>query len=903
VKRLGILVVVLLATGAAVLGRLLLNPVLQERLPFITLFGAVALAVWIGGFIPALVAAVAGYVAVERLILAADPASDLSPATPAGQAALSAYALTCLVIILLGCGARRARRRAEAAAADLSGQKFRMETALAEQRLTAQALRRSEADLELVAERTPVGLTRCSRDRRYVFINRAAAALLGRPASEIVGRPIADVLGPKATAEIAPRIERVLRGETVEFESEIPYPHGSPRFMHVVYTPDRDEKGEVVGWFASVQDISDRRAAEAALEERERLFRTLVSATSHSTWQYRPGGNPIQQISEEAQAWWRAFTGQSEAERTARDGTGWLDAVHPDDRADARRNWEEIRAMRGPTNAAWRARRAQDGAWRWLQVRGIPVTGPDGTAVEMAGTLSDITEQKEAERAKSESEGRFRLLADAAPVLVWMSGPDKLCTWFNKPWLEFTGRAMEQEIGNGWADNVHPDDLERCLSTYVESFDARRPFSMEYRLRRHDGAWRWFLDHGVPLVGADGAFNGYIGSCIDITDRRQSEDALREGDRRKDEFLATLAHELRNPLAPVRNAIEVLRLKGSPTPEVQWAREVIDRQMRQMARIIDDLLDVSRITRDVLQLRRERIDLATVLNAAVETSQALIETAGHELEVSLPPHPIFLHADVTRLAQVFSNLLSNAAKFSDPGSRIRLEAARDGDGHVVVHVRDSGIGIPKEMQPKIFEIFVQVDRSLERSQAGLGIGLTLVKRLLELHGGTIEVFSEGRGHGSEFVARLPIAPADAAAESPAPQPRIERTVPARGRVLVADDNRDAAASLSTLLAILGYETRTAGDGAEAVTAAEEFRPAVALLDIGMPKTNGYEVARHIRRQSWGKEIVLMAVTGWGQAEDRRRTLEAGFDHHLVKPVDPDVLAHLLATLPGKRQAT
>ncbi|HZN02899.1 MAG TPA: ATP-binding protein, partial [Candidatus Polarisedimenticolia bacterium] len=403
-----------------------------------------------------------------------------------------------------------------------------------------------------------------------------------------------------------------------------------------------------------------------------------------------------------------------------------------------------------------------------------------------------------------------------------------------------------------------------------------------------------------PVRDGTGRVVGASKVARDITARVKAEEALREADRRKDEFLATLAHELRNPLAPVRNAVEVLRLKGSPTPEVQWAREVIDRQMRQMSRIIDDLLDVSRITRDVLELRRERVDLATVLNAAIETSQGLIETSGHELDVHLPAHPVFLHADVTRLAQVFSNLLSNAAKFSERGSRITILAERRGD-EVVVAVRDTGIGIPGEMQPRIFDIFMQVDRSLERSQGGLGIGLTLVKRLVEMHGGSVEVRSEGRGTGSEFIVRLPIALADAAAASgPALRPRTARSAPARGRVLVADDNRDAAASLSTMLDILGYETRTASDGAEALQAAKEFRPEVALLDIGMPKANGYDVARRIRQQDWGKDVVLMAITGWGQIEDRQRTFEAGFDHHLVKPVDPDLLASLLASLHAKR---
>jgi PAS domain S-box-containing protein len=899
-RRIFVYLLAVAATGAAVYGRLLLTPLFGDRLPFITLFGAVALAVWAGGFGPALVAAVLGYAAVDRLILSAGGDLSLSPESPAGLAGLLAYALTCVLIIALGCGLRGARRHVEAAAQEVRDQKLRLEYEMARHRQTEQALVRSEADLEMVADRTPVALTRLSGDRRFLYVNRAAAALLGRPAADAVGRPISEVMGEEGAAAIAPYIERVLRGEEVEFETEIPYPNVGRRFMHVVYTPDRDDGGRVSGWFASVHDITDRKAAASALEEREQTFRTLVAASSHSTWQFRPGDAPNRQISDEATAWWRAFTGQTEEERTARDGTGWLDAVHPDDRDDARRNWTSIRAMTGPTAAEFRVRRARDGAWRWLSAKGVPVAGPDGKAAAMAGTLSDITEQKEADQVRSESEGRFRLLADAAPVLVRLSGPDKASTWFNKSWLEFTGRTMEQETGTGWTASVHPEDIERCLGTSSEAFDARRPFTMEYRLRRHDGEFRWFLDNGVPLSGPDGAFAGYIDSGVDITDRKGTEDALRVGDRRKDEFLATLAHELRNPLAPVRNAVEVLRLKGSPTPEVQWAREVIDRQMRQMARIIDDLLDVSRISRDVLELRRERVDLATLLNAAIETSQGLIETSGHELDVHLPAHPVFLHGDVTRLAQVFANLLSNAAKFSEAGSRITLRAERRGD-EVIVSVRDAGIGIPKEMQPRIFDRFVQVDRSLERSQGGLGIGLTLVKRLVELHGGGVEVHSDGPGKGSEFVVRLPVAAADAAAAgATATRPRVERSVPARGRVLVADDNRDAAASLSTMLDIMGYETRTACDGAEALKAADEFRPEVALLDIGMPKKNGYDVARQIRTREWGKDIVLMAVTGWGQIEDRQRTFAAGFDHHLVKPVDPDVLARLLANLTAKR---
>lgn len=392
----------------------------------------------------------------------------------------------------------------------------------------------------------------------------------------------------------------------------------------------------------------------------------------------------------------------------------------------------------------------------------------------------------------------------------------------------------------------------------------------------------------------------YVRQAADFIQRCRADEALGEAARRKDEFLAMLAHELRNPLAPVRNAIQILRLEGTRAPQELWARDVIDRQIQQMTRLIDDLLDVSRITRGRLELRKERVELARVLQGAVETSRPLIDGSGHELSVDLPADPIYLDADITRLAQVFSNLLNNAAKYSDRGSRISLTAERQGSD-VVVSVRDCGIGIPREMLTRVFDMFAQVDRSLERTVGGLGIGLTLVKRLVEMHGGTVEAQSEGTGKGSEFVVRLPI-PVLQRPQGSRPAGIADASAASdRRRILVADDNKDAATSMSMLLRMLGYETRTAFDGHEAVEAAADFRPDVALLDIGMPKMNGYDVARRLREQAWARDLVLIAVTGWGQAEDKQRTLEAGFGHHLVKPVDPADLAELLASLAGHQE--
>jgi signal transduction histidine kinase/CheY-like chemotaxis protein len=370
-------------------------------------------------------------------------------------------------------------------------------------------------------------------------------------------------------------------------------------------------------------------------------------------------------------------------------------------------------------------------------------------------------------------------------------------------------------------------------------------------------------------------------------------------DRRKDEFLATMAHELRNPLAPIRNAVAVMAAKGPPDPELVWSREVIARQVGQMARLLDDLLDVSRITRNKLELRRQRVTLDDVIDSAVETSRPLLDAHGHTLTVELPATPVLLDGDPVRLAQVFSNLLNNAAKYTDRGGRVRLTAERR-EGAVAVTVADTGIGIARETLPRLFEMFSQAAPAIDRAQGGLGIGLALVKGLVQMHGGTVEANSEGPGRGSTFVVTLPVV----AAASPPPRP-AEPPRPARagGRtIVVADDNLDAAESLALWLEVHGqHDVRVAHDGRQALAVTVESRPDIVLLDIGMPGLNGYEVARAIREQPWGATTVLVALTGWGQEEDKRRARAAGFDRHMTKPVDPVELERVLAELAAARR--
>jgi PAS domain S-box-containing protein len=382
--------------------------------------------------------------------------------------------------------------------------------------------------------------------------------------------------------------------------------------------------------------------------------------------------------------------------------------------------------------------------------------------------------------------------------------------------------------------------------------------------------------------------------AADLIETRQAEESLRVADRRKDDFLATLAHELRNPLAPLRNSLELLRRAGDDQLSSEHARGMMERQVSQLVRLVDDLLDVSRVTNGKLQLRKEPVELRDVLKIAIESAHPLMQKSAHEFTVALPRQPVYVQADLARLAQVFLNLLSNAVKYSDRGGHIFLTAERRGN-EAIVAVRDTGIGIPSEHLPHIFEMFSQVTSALERSQGGLGIGLSLVKGLVELHGGTIEARSGGPGQGSEFTVHLPIV--DAPIE-PVPISSSGNEVHrvAKCRILVVDDLRDSADSMAIMLRIMGHETRKAYDGMEAVQAAAAFQPKIVLLDIGLPIINGYEVARRIRQQPWGGSVAIVALTGWGQEEDKRKALEAGFDYHLTKPVEIVTLEQLLADL-------
>ena len=538
------------------------------------------------------------------------------------------------------------------------------------------------------------------------------------------------------------------------------------------------------------------------------------------------------------------------------------------------------------------------GGARWVNAHYVPDFDASGQVAGFCVLVLDVTQRKLAEDAVRQSEARLWAILDHLSVGVGLVDGEGRLILGNATMRGYAperipsrdpGRSHRWRVDGkvvppeGWA-------AERALRG-----ETIRP-GLEFSYLGDDGREVWLLTSAVPFRGADGEVTGAIVVLQDITAHKEANRALQAADRRKDEFLATLAHELRNPLAAIRNAAAILTAMESSNPEARWVPEVIDRQLAQMSRMLEDLLDVSRIAHDKLALRRQRVELSEVVNNAIETCGPHLDAGRHAIEVALAG-PISLHADPVRLEQVFSNLISNAAKYTPPGGHIRVTGERRGD-EVAISVKDDGVGISPEMLPRLFQIFSQGERALERSQGGLGVGLSLVRGLLGLHGGRVEAKSDGLGKGSEFTVHLPLD-GPGSSESASLRTGDERTeVAAKCRVLIADDARDGADSLAVILAMKGHETHTAYDGEEAMTAAARLLPDVVILDIRMPKRNGYEACRWIREQPWGKAMVLIALSGWGTEDDRRRTEEAGFDHHLVKPVAPDVLFSLITLRPA-----
>ena len=988
--------IALALVAAAISARLLLDPYLQDRVPYLLVFGVLLVLVVAVCPGPFFVAAIAGGIGTWYYVVPPRGTFVLETTVSAISLGIYIFAVACAAVTTLLSTRRHQREK-------------RMLEAAAEQREALRVTLASIGD----------GVITTDEGGRVEFVNDVAAQLTGWSRDDAAGRPLGEIfriVNEDTREQVDNPVEKVIKlGQVVGLANHTVLigRDGTERPIDDSAAPIRDASGHLVGVVLVFRDVAVRREAEERLARSEReLVDFFENATIGMHW-LGPDGRIIRVNRAELQMLgYRAeeVVGRNIVELHAdRDAAGAI--------FDCLTAGEDLHER--PARV-----RCKDGSIRDVLISSS-VYREDGRFVHTRCFTLDVTERKRAEDALRESEERFRLMADAAPVMVWISGPDGKRTWFNKVWLDFVGRTIDQELGDGWTENIHADDAERTLRVYNDAFQSMRSFSMEYRLRNGAGQYRWILASGLPRFDASGIFAGYIGSCIDISDRKEIEvalaisearfrriadanligvgfgdgqgnvtyvndemlrmmgqqredfevgrvnwkkaiapefletyrrtteklikegsvtgyekaflkpdgertyflgaaallepgsnfhvrialdltqlkraqqererllDQLRQSDRRKDEFLAVLAHELRNPLAPLKNSLEILKRAQPHVLVGAEAIETMERQLSHMVRLIDDLLDVSRITHNRLELRRTICDLRSIVEQALQTVQPLAEAKGHQLDVTLPDEPVYLDADPVRLTQVLINLLDNACKYTDPGGQVILVARRQGE-EVVIRIEDTGHGIAQDMLPVVFEMFTRVDQSLERDQGGLGLGLTLVRRMLELHGGRVDAWSAGRGQGSVFTVHLP-ALARGLATVASDGRKIEARADAQ-RILVVDDNRDATETLAALLQLSGHETATAYDGKSAIEIAESFRPDVLLLDIGMPELNGYEVARRVRALPWGGDTTLVALTGWGQEDDRRRSQEAGFDAHLVKPVDHAQLMQLLASV-------
>ncbi|HTE39955.1 MAG TPA: ATP-binding protein [Steroidobacteraceae bacterium] len=512
----------------------------------------------------------------------------------------------------------------------------------------------------------------------------------------------------------------------------------------------------------------------------------------------------------------------------------------------------------------------------------------------------EVLTRQEAEQALRASERLYRAIGESIDYGVWIADAEGRNTYASDSFLRLTGMTQEQCSTGGSGEALHPDDVQTTMAAWRECVRTGDSWYREYRIRGADGHYHPILARGVQ-IRVDGETTGWAGINLDIALIKQTEEALREADRRKDEFVATLAHELRNPLAPIRHAAKILDTPAADEAQRQWARDIISRQVQHMSLLLDDLLDVSRITRGRLELKKDRVTLESLVTAAVETARPLFDARGHHLKVQLPSAPVYLEVDPLRLSQALSNLLTNAAKYTDAGGRIAVTTTVT-DEHLGIAVEDTGIGIQPSALAKVFEMFSQVESAVDRSQGGLGIGLALVKGLIALHGGTVEAMSQGPGLGSTFTILLPRSVIVEGGGVDREAASVQSEGNQKCRVLIADDNVDGAKSLAVLLEVTGYAVCVVHSGADALSVGMRERPEIYILDIGMPEMNGYETARRIRREAWGKHALLIAVTGWGQKDDKERARAAGFDHHFTKPVDLDALESLLAECARARSA-
>jgi PAS domain S-box-containing protein len=734
--------------------------------------------------------------------------------------------------------------------------------------------------------------------------------MLGDKAHDALGTPLRQVWH-EGWERIAPYAQRVLAGESFFFEdyATTVERHGYPEqaWFTFSYSPLRDDLGAVRGLMCTVFEVTDKVLALARHKEaEERLALSLEASGNIGTWSYclEDGTTYVDE------RFARLFQVDAALARKGTELERFTDMIAP---ADRPRVLEAIAtAIRDDSLYDVEYRIPQRGGHTvWVNARGKVFTDAATGRRRFAGIAVDISQRKaaeaareESERAMLDSEAKFRLIANVIPQMVWSTDAAGVNDYVNERWQEFTGIPTRRLTGDGWQQPVHPDDLPSLLRAWDASVSTGATYEVEHRLLHRSGEYRWVLNRGLPFLDDAGRVRRWMGTLTDIHDQKSGEEELRAAARRKDEFLAMLAHELRNPLAPINNAAQLLALAGADPRRVRQSSEVIIRQVGHMTDLVDDLLDVSRVTRGLVELQRERLDLRAVVASAVEQARPLIEARRQILHTHMDDRGAWVDGDRTRLVQILSNLLNNAAKYTPQGGAIWLAVDIDA-GQVRVSVRDNGIGIAAGMLPHVFDLFTQAERTPDRAQGGLGLGLALVRSLAQLHGGRVEARSGGTGQGSSFIVTLPLAASSGtgsaaqARDGGVPAPDVAGAAAAgRRRILVVDDNVDAAQSLADILCSLGHAAATATASHDALAQAGRAWPQVFILDIGLPDIDGYELVRRLRAMAPPDDAArastrYIALTGYGQAHDRVLSRSAGFDHHFVKPVDLGALLEVI----------
>jgi PAS domain S-box-containing protein len=734
-------------------------------------------------------------------------------------------------------------------------------------------------------------------DGTLLHVNEAPLAVAGIGIDDVRGKKFWDCFWWSYSDEVKGRLraacERAARGEVVRYDAVVRTAGDTRMTIDFQIAPLHDDAGNVTHLIPSAVDITERKRTEIDLRRSEELVRTIAENSTQGFAMMDERGYCTY-----ANRAWLEMTGYSHDEIGSAPLHDLVHHHHADGRPYPMSECPIDRAL--PENFEIRAHEdlffRKDGGAFPVLCAASPIF-KDGRPISTVIEIRDMTAAKLAEAARRKSEARFRTISEALPSLVFVHSSEGENSFVNRGFCDFAGRGPEGLLGSAWRDLLHPEDAEAHWPRWRAAVAEGRPFEAEYRMRRRDGAWRWHLVRTVPHRDADGSITQWIGTATDITERREVEEALREADRRKDQFIAVLAHELRNPLAPVRNAVHILQKVEPVDPRIERARQVIDRQVTHMVRLIDDLLDVSRIARGKLTLQRETCDLGEIARQTAEDYRSSLEAAGLQLAVVPAREPLRVEGDSVRLAQMVGNLLHNAMRFTDRGGRVEVRAELDAANRLaMVHVSDTGVGIAPALLSRLFDTFSQADQDLARSKGGLGLGLALTKGLAALHGGTVTAHSDGPGRGALFTICIPIG----AERRGRPSPDSAAGRACGGlRVLVVEDNHDAAETLGELLELAGHEVALAFDGATAVTAARAQRPDVVISDIGLPgELDGYAVARALRADPALGGVHLIALSGYADEDARRRSREAGFDEHLAKPPDIAALERALARLRG-----